>query len=352
MPSLYERPDSKYYWWTARYKGRRLRRSTGLKQKHLAKKVQQKWDLNLALGDLEFLGLSSLSPTGVSDYIRQYLDFLVDRKSEGTVQTAKTVLRKFQEYLDSLNIKRLEEITLKVLDGFVSWLQCSPKTKKNYVGVITRMLDQAVKEEVVPRNPARDVTLPTIIKQVGHRQLKPEDLRIIFKDAGSWSLYFSILYHTGLRAGDVAMLTYGNIDRKKRAIVSFVRKSRRIHELPLASALLTQTPVGKGQDEPLFPELYADTDRRLKDNLAKPRLYMQALLKAQGRPRATLHSFRVTFNNTLRDMGLSIEDRQILLAHTSSETTKIYTHPNFDLASQFVNRIPDYSRHQENVTKT
>ncbi len=75
---------------------------------------------------------------------------------------------------------------------------------------------------------------------------------------------------------------------------------------------------------------------------------MQALLEAEGRPKATLHSFRVTFNNTLRDMGLPIEDRQILLAHASSETTKIYTHPNFDLAAQFVNRIPDYG----NVTKT
>ncbi len=55
-------------------------------------------------------------------------------------------------------------------------------------------------------------------------------------------------------------------------------------------------------------------------------------------------------------MGLSIEDRQILLAHSSSETTKIYTHPNFDLASKFVNRIPDYAFCQtgltENVTKT
>ncbi len=58
-----------------------------------------------------------------------------------------------------------------------------------------------------------------------------------------------------------------------------------------------------------------------------------------GRPKATLHSFRATFNNTLRDLGLSIEDRQVLLAHSASETTKIYTHPNFDLAARFVNRI-------------
>lgn len=175
-----------------------------------------------------------------------------------------------------------------------------------------------------------------------------------FNSNGTWLRFYLFLYHTGLRAGDVALLTYRNIDRKKRSIVSFVRKSRRIHEFPLAQVLIDQLPEGKSKDEPLFPELYADTERKLKDNLTKPRKYMQTLLaKADPpRPKATLHSFRVTFNNTLRDLGLSIEDRQILLAHSSSETTKIYTHPNFDLASQFVNRIPDYTHHQKNVTIT
>ena len=37
-----------------------------------------------------------------------------------------------------------------------------------------------------------------------------------------------------------------------------------------------------------------------------------------------------------------MDDRKILLAHASSETTKLYTHPNFDLAAQFVNKIPVY----------
>jgi len=38
---------------------------------------------------------------------------------------------------------------------------------------------------------------------------------------------------------------------------------------------------------------------------------------------------------------MEIEDRQKLLAHAST-TTKIYTHPNFDLAMQYVNQVPKY----------
>lgn len=36
-------------------------------------------------------------------------------------------------------------------------------------------------------------------------------------------------------------------------------------------------------------------------------------------------------------------DIQILLAHASSETTKIYIHPNFELASEYINKIPTFN---------
>ena len=38
--------------------------------------------------------------------------------------------------------------------------------------------------------------------------------------------------------------------------------------------------------------------------------------------------------------GLSIDDRWILLAHSSSETTKIYTHPNLEIAKKWVDKMP------------
>ena len=71
---------------------------------------------------------------------------------------------------------------------------------------------------------------------------------------------------------------------------------------------------------------------------------MQSIFALNGREKATLHSFRHTFNNSLRYLGLKIEDRQVLLAYTSTSTNKIYTHPNFDLASQYVNKVPMYDR--------
>ena len=212
------------------------------------------------------------------------------------------------------------------------------------------MLEQAINEEIIQSNPSNKAVLPKMVKSNLHRLLEPIDLQIIFDDAGSWSFYYAFLYHTGLRAGDVAFLTYGNIDFKRKAITSFIRKSRRIHEFPIADVLINQLDRKKGKDIPLFPEVYAETKRKMNDNLKKPRKFMQALLRIKERPHATLHSFRHTFNNSLRDLGLSIEDRQVLLAQASSSVNKIYTHPNLDLARQYVNRVKPYStKRSQNV---
>ena len=34
------------------------------------------------------------------------------------------------------------------------------------------------------------------------------------------------------------------------------------------------------------------------------------------------------------------DDRAVLLAHSSSETTKIYTHPNLEIAKKWVDKMP------------
>jgi integrase len=94
---------------------------------------------------------------------------------------------------------------------------------------------------------------------------------------------------------------------------------------------------------PVFPSLYATNKRKLNDKYFKPRKHLQSILKSHGLKHGTLHSFRTTFNNALRDLGLGIDDRAILLTHSSSETTKIYTHPNIEKALEYVNSLPIFN---------
>jgi len=341
MSTLYKQTGYPCWYWSAYYKGKRLRKSTRLSQKSLAQKIQQKWDWMLASDDLSFYGSTSVLGPDIHGFMDEHIK-VRRRISINTYNTARTVVNSLSDYLKSINVKTVSDITIKVLDGYIDHLSCSAKTKKNHMIEIRQMLKRAVIEGLLPNNPAEHVTLPRIIKAEIHRPLGQYDLEVIFNHAGAWRLYFEFLYRTGLRAGDVAMLTYGNIDKKRKVIVSLIRKSRRVHEVPLSNILLNQID-NQNEDNPLFPSLYTQSERKLNDNLAKPRKFLQGILKANNRKKATLHSFRTTFNNTLRDLGLSIDDRAVLLAHSSSETTKIYTHPNLELAFEYINKMPDFS---------
>ncbi|MFC1785586.1 tyrosine-type recombinase/integrase [Candidatus Neomarinimicrobiota bacterium] len=343
MSCIYKRKDSRYYWWTTHYKGKKIRKSTKMTHRALAMKIRTIWDYKLMIGDIDFLGRSNRTIMDNHRFILEYLKFVERRKSENTLAITKGVLYKFQEFLDNRNINYLSDIKIKTIDDFIDWLQVSPKTKKNYVSIIRLMFEKAIKDEMTNTNPAKYATLPKIISGMRHRPLGPIDIKIIFDGAGKWYLYYSFLYYTGLRAGDVAILKYGNIDLDRKAIIGLVRKSRRIHKFPLADRLIDQIPNSKYGDAPIFPGLFTDNGRELNGKLAMPRKHLQSLLTTNGRPKADLHSFRVTYNNNLRDQGIPIQDRQILLAHSSSETTKIYTHPNFELAKRYVNLIPNIS---------
>ena len=341
MSTLYKRKKSPYWVYASSFRGKRLRISTGMRQKIHAQKVQCEWDMKLFKGDISFTKDTIQMQNDIDAFMDEYLK-VRRRVSNNTANTASSVLKRFKCFLKDRGIRSIAEINIKVLDDYIDHLDTAPKTKHNHMKELKIMFERAVIENLLDKNPALHVTLPKVEKNDRHRLLCPQDLQIIFEGAGSYKLYYEFLYHTGLRAGDVAMLTYKNIDFKRSAIVSMVRKSRRIHEFPLAKALLIQLDP-KEATGPLFPSLYAETDRKLNDKLKKPRLYMQELLKAKARPKATLHSFRTTFNNTLRDLGLEMEDRRVLLAHSSSETTKIYTHPNLDLAKMWVDKMPIYS---------
>ena len=339
MSKLFKRKNSPYWWWTGRYKGARYRRSTKMIKERLAHKVKDHWDLNLMLDKLEFLGPSFNKSITIEKFIWNHLIFLSKRKSDDTVYTAKYVLGQFCSYCNSQKVKFINQITIKLIDGYIESLTCSPKTKKNYVGVISRMLNEAVKDDLIIKNPAKFATLPKIIPTNRHRLLEESDLKIIFGQNSPWETYYYFLLYTGLRAGDVALLCRDNINLKKGCIVSLVRKSRRTHEFPLADKLRALIPLDMSSKQPLFPQLYTTNDRKLNGRLAIPRKHLQLLLAAEDRPKATLHSFRHTFNTMLRDLGMSIEDRRVLLSHATSSVTKIYTHPNLEVAKELINKL-------------
>ena len=322
-------------WWYSRgsnHSSDHIQISLGVTQKWQATELQKELDLEYARKNL---GLAPKKHILYSDCVARYIKSLENRgKSYDTIQLASRVLNRRFEPLS--NVIYVADITLEVLDDFIAELskEISNKTIKEYIGVIRRFLEYARKRKYITENVAMDLegieTEPVRI----YRNLTDGDLKILLTDK-TYGRYYTWLYLTGLRAGDVIMLKSNNINQDKQAIVGFIRKSRRIHEFPIHSELLKDVP----NSGPVFPGLYAEKQWQIKDKIKTARLRMQEILKENKRPHAVLHSFRVRFNNSLRDLGLSDKDRAVLLAHANTQTVEVYTHPNFDLAKNYVNRL-------------
>ena len=356
MSSLYKRKDSPYYWWSSNYKGKVKALSTKQRNKKKARKVQEHWDLNLVLGDLTFLGIGVKDNYPITEYIIEYLMFVRNRKTNKAYLTAKGILKKFETYLKSNEIIYVDKINVKAINGYLDSLTkevkvegryqiepLAPYTKKNHLNEISLMLQQAIKDDCISNNPAKDATLPTLTKSGRHRLLDEIDLEIIFSNGGKYTFFYEFLYLTGLRSGDASSLKYEDINWKKQILTVYIKKSDKTYELPLAQRIMAQLDRSKSGEEPIFPIIYSTNYWTMDNNKTNAREHLKDVLKAYDRPPlATLHSFRHTFNNTLRNLGLQIEDRNVLMSHASSEVNIIYTHPNMELARDWVNKLPIY----------
>ena len=75
MSTLCKRKDSPYWLWSIDYNGRRFAKSTKMKNKSLANKIQQQWGFNIMTGDIGFTGLNSDSNYYVEEYKYEYLRY-------------------------------------------------------------------------------------------------------------------------------------------------------------------------------------------------------------------------------------------------------------------------------------
>ncbi len=158
--------------------------------------------------------------------------------------------------------------------------------------------------------------------------MEAADIEIIFRDAGPWWLFFTLIVYTGLRCDDVAILTYGDLDRGRGVLAAYERRFRRIREIPMAPDLMEQIPKDRPSDAPFFRTLHvANEDHSLfeeemNNGLSEPLDYLQCLLSAAGRPIASLYSFTISHNNLIQGHDLFAPDQLAILAHIARVTLR------------------------------
>ncbi len=247
---------------------------------------------------------------------------------------------------------------LKFRDGMAARLSSS--TTNTAVKIVRMALKDAVGAGLCLTNIAATIKpAKSLGENPGRRAFTLPELQRIFREAhGEWRGLILFGLYTGQRLGDLAMLTWRNIDVPRGEVALVSRKTRRRILIPLADPLrgyLESLPAGDDPDEPIFPKAHTRRTGTLSNQfyevLVSSGLAEKRSHRAQGKGRdarrsfnqLSFHALRHTATSWMKNAGISPAIVQDIVGHDSAAISAHYTHVSEAAKRRAIESLPDLS---------
>lgn len=256
----------------------------------------------------------------------------------------------FAEWAKTYNHEAIEDITGPVAATYAEHLAAlgkKSKTRKNTIGDLSTIWRILAKRISRLDDPWRDLTPKITDANIILPFTMDEEERILqaAKETheGLWYLPALVARHTGLREGDVAALSWDDVDLAHGIISTTPEKTKRHGikvSIPIAAVLAPQLhalaagklPKTYGQEYGngylVFPALSI-----MKARKSRQRKPFADVLTAAGvdTKTHTFHSWRHTAATRMGAAGVDIETRKLILGHTTDAMAEHYDHdPHLD----------------------
>ncbi|WP_367871737.1 tyrosine-type recombinase/integrase [Luteolibacter sp. Populi] len=313
------------------------------------------------------------SGTAVRGYtITQWLDFWIENKKvagkAATVARYKNAVARFQAHLGVRSTDRLETLVGGDVQKFRDKLRAegrSAKTTNGYLKDVRSCLTAAVKEGLLPRNPASNVATLSEEDSVQRTPFTADEVGKLLAAASSddWRGVILLGVYGGLRLGDAASLKAGNVDLEKSYLSYMPQKTSRkkkVLTVPLHPSLeefLLNHPLSDDPSAPLFPKLVKKGVAgrnglslcfgRLMESAGISRDIVKQAGDGAGRTQyaRSFHSLRHTFTSLLANADVSQELRMRLTGHTTKEMNDVYTHIELTSLKKAIDQLPKIGAH-------
>jgi len=313
--------------WTVEFwiDGRKYRRALGTSDGHAAAKravkiveIEEQRAAGIEVPALE------MRETPVRDLVQEYGEHL-DRLGRSTDHVTRTKARVAAIAGD---VERLAGLTPERIRKGLDGLQVGARTRDYYRVATHGFFEWLRREGRWGSNPVAAVARPRVVgKTRDRRALSTAELaRLLDASPADRSLIYAVAATTGLRRGELAALTWGDVDLDAATVTTraSTSKNRRDATLPLAPRIVARLKASWDAapalpTAPVFP--------------AVPRMKtFRADLDAAGIEYETsegfadFHALRVTFGTSLARAGVPLATAQRLLRHsTPTLTANVYT---------------------------
>jgi integrase len=208
----------------------------------------------------------------------------------------------------------------------------SPRSVHKAHRVFSLVLDLAVRDGRLTRNPAAGVRLPRAV-MARKRFLTAAEVAALADASGRYRELVYVLAYCGLRLGEAAGLRVGDVDLARRRLrversvsdvdgrlVATTPKTHHAREVPVpafVAAMLPDIMVGRAADDPLFT---GPGGGLLRGNNFRRRFFDRAVISA-GLSGVTPHDLRHTAASLAVSAGANVKAVQRMLGHASAAMT-------------------------------
>lgn len=268
-----------------------------------------------------------------SDLAEEWWEHHEPTLADTTAKGYKPSLARAIEGLGSVRIRKLRPIDInRFMETCVRENNMADKTARAQLMVINLICRYAVQVGHIDVNPANELRVPRGLSHVKRGSASPEDIAKVkasydlpFGDFAYWALY------TGCRRGELAALTWEDIDMEARTITidkalyksatgkMLIKKPKTeagIRVVPILDKLYEKMIPGKG---PVFNK----DGKYLSDGQLIN--WWDRYQRLAG-VKCTPHQLRHSYATMLFEAGIDAKDAQYLLGHAQLSTTMdIYT---------------------------
>jgi integrase len=240
----------------------------------------------------------------------------------------------------------------------------SAATVNHAIKVLRMIFEDAKRESVVADNPADGVKAVKRTSQSSRRPFTlPEIKRLLSAANAEWRSLIMFGLYTGQRLGDIARLTWANLDSELGELRLATSKTGRQQIIPIAPPLrkhIETLPAGDDPSQPLHPNAHMSVTKSGKVGTLSRQFYeimVEAGLVApkkhrksddcegrDGRKRMSeicFHSLRHTATSLMKNAGVSAVIVQDLIGHESAAISANYTHVDESVKRSALASLPD-----------
>jgi integrase len=380
MASIHKDPRNKSpYWYAAYYgaDGRRKFKSTKTRNRTAAMRAALEWEAaerkakegrlyaaqaRRILDQILFAATGeNLTEFSVESWFKQFLASKAGGASPATMARYSQVLGDFEEWLGARSKLPLAAITPGDLTEYRNKLRSEGRAVSTCNQTVKKLLavpfESARKLGYIPTNPCAGVdTLADKAekKESGREPFTEEEISALLRAAKGteWQGVITLAATTGLRLGDAANLTWGNLDLAAKSMEVETQKTGAELTLPIHpdfSAWLAKQTQGI-EAAPVFPSLHGlavgsrgGLSFQFRRIMEKAKITCKVVTR-EGAGRKTFskgfHSLRHSFVTRLANLGVSEEIRQKLAGHADAVTHAKYTHLEIATLQSAIAKLP------------